>query len=81
MEWITWVLSTTSIVILWLMGNKSPWGPRLGLANQILWVYYVTATDQWGLLPGVLIYTVIHIRNIIKWQAEIYTVTVATKEI
>ena len=70
MDWLTWILSGTSIVILWLMGNKSMWGPLLGLANQILWIIYVTATDQWGLLPGVLIYTVIHIRNIIRWNRE-----------
>ena len=66
---MTWILSCTSILGLWLMGNKSIWGPRLGLLNQVLWVYFILATKQYGLLPGVILYTVVHIRNIIKWGA------------
>lgn len=68
MAWLSWILSATSAVMLWLMGNKSPWGPRLGVANQALWIVYAVATEQWGLLPGVLIYTVIHVRNVLLWQ-------------
>ena len=70
MNYLQWVLSATSAVMLWLMGNKSPWGPRLGLLNQVIWIVYVVATKQWGLLPGVLIYTVIHARNVAKWINE-----------
>jgi len=68
LSWLPWILSGTSLVILWLMGNKSPWGPRLGVLNQVLWVVYIATTDQWGLLPGVVMYTIIHIRNVIRWR-------------
>jgi len=71
MSWIAvfpWVLSATSAVMLWLMGNKSKWGPLVGLANQVLWAAYATLTRQWGLLPGVLLYAVIHARNLSKWR-------------
>lgn len=68
-NWLSWVLSGTSAAMLWLMGNKSPWGPRLGLINQCLWIIYAVWTRQWGLLPGVIIYTVIHARNVVKWHA------------
>lgn len=68
MSWLSWVLSATSGLMLWLMGNKSPWGPRVGLINQGLWIAYAVATEQWGLLPGVLLYTVIHARNVRKWR-------------
>ena len=64
-----WILSITSFTMLWLMGNKSKWGPRLGIANQILWVIYALKIEQYGLLPGVVGYTVVHIRNLIKWEA------------
>lgn len=67
-EIMSWVLSGTSGLMLWLMGNKSKWGPRIGLANQVLWVIYAVWLAQWGLLPGVLIYAVIHVRNIVKWS-------------
>ena len=64
---ISWVLSGTSAVMLWAMGNRWPWAPAIGLGNQVLWIVYVVATRQWGLLPGVLLYTAIHGRNLAKW--------------
>ena len=66
---MAWVLSATSALMLWQMGNKSKWGPRLGIANQALWIFYAVYTEQWGLLPGVLLYTAIHIRNLYRWEA------------
>ena len=66
---MAWVLSATSALMLWQMGNKSKWGPRLGIANQVLWIVYAVYTEQWGLLPGVLLYTAIHIRNLYRWEA------------
>jgi hypothetical protein len=53
--------------MLWLMGNKSKWGPRIGLANQVLWMIYAVYTEQWGLVPGIIIYAVVHVRNMAKW--------------
>lgn len=66
---LSWILSGTSAVMLWLMGNKTKWGPRVGIANQVLWIIYCAWTQQWGLLPGVLLYTAIHIRNLVRWEA------------
>jgi hypothetical protein len=66
-DWFPWILSAVSCVMLWLMGNKSRWGPAFGIFNQVLWVAYVLVTRQWGFLPGVIAYTVIHIRNLWRW--------------
>lgn len=68
--WLDWVLSGTSFVMLWLMGNKNSYAPMVGIFNQVLWIVYVVHTEHWGLLPGVLGYTLIHIRNAIKWRRE-----------
>jgi hypothetical protein len=65
---MAWVLSITSAVMLWLMGSKSVWGPRLGLLNQVLWLVYAISLKEWGLIPGVVLYAVVHCRNIIKWE-------------
>lgn len=62
------ILSVTSCLMLWLMGNKSVWGPRVGIANQMLWVWYALSIDQVGLLVGVIAYTVIHVRNCVRWE-------------
>jgi hypothetical protein len=65
---MAWVLSATSCLMLWLMGNNSKWGPRLGLANQALWLIYCLRTGQIGLLPGAVAYAVIHARNLVLWN-------------
>lgn len=67
---LSWILSGTSAIMLWLMGNKTKWGPRIGIFNQVLWVIYAAWIEQWGLLPGVVIYTIIHIRNLIRWEKD-----------
>jgi hypothetical protein len=66
-DWFPWILSAVSCVMLWLMGNKSRWGPAFGIFNQVLWVAYVLVTRQWGFLPGCVLYTVIHARNWRRW--------------
>ena len=67
-NYMAWLLSITSMVMLYLMGNKSKWGPRLGIANQVLWIVYAVLTKQWGLLPGVIGYTLVHVRNLWRWE-------------
>ena len=62
-----WILSGTSALMLWLMGNKSRYAPLIGLGNQCLWILYALRIRQYGLLPGIAAYTVIHARNAWKW--------------
>ena len=66
--YLSWVLSITSGFMLWKMGDKSIWGPRIGIVNQVLWIIYAIWLRQWGLLPGVLVYTGIHVRNLLEWE-------------
>jgi hypothetical protein len=65
---MAWILSAMSIAMLWMMGNKSKYGPILGLVNQVAWVWYAVSLEQWGLLPGVAGFTIVHIRNLYKWS-------------
>lgn len=67
---MAWILSFTSALMLWLMGNKSKWGPRLGLLNQVLWVVYAIMIREYGLLPGVALYAIVHVRNLIEWEKK-----------
>ena len=66
----SYILSALSRTSLWLMGNKSVWGIVIGLLNQVLWVAYALMLKQYGVLIGVIAYTVIHIRNLVKWSRE-----------
>ena len=66
----SFILSALSLLSLWLMGNKNKLGMVVGLANQLLWVVYAVMLKQYGLLIGVIAYTIIHIRNLAKWSKE-----------
>ena len=66
----SFMLSALSLLSLWLMGNKNKLGIVVGLANQLLWVVYAVMLKQYGLLIGVIAYTIIHIRNLAKWSKE-----------
>jgi len=70
MVWITWFLSAISIISLWLVGNKNVWGFVIGLVGQGFWLLYTMSTEQYGLIPGVLVYTVVYIRNIYQWRQD-----------
>jgi hypothetical protein len=56
-----------SVIMLWLMGNKSKWGPVLGITNQFFWFYYIIVTKQWGLFLGAIAFLIINTRNTILW--------------
>ena len=67
---MSWLLSITSVIMLWMMGNKNRYAPIVGIFNQILWIIYVIMKKDWGLLIGVLLYLTVHIRNTIKWRQD-----------
>jgi hypothetical protein len=73
MDWFSWLLSATSVLMLWMMGNKSNWGPIIGIMNQFLWFYYILFVlhGQYGLIIGTIAFTVVHIRNLILWKRSL----------
>ncbi len=64
------LISTITIASAWLIGNKSVWGQRLGLSANICWWLYVLIYHRWGFIPTEIFFTIISIRNIIKWEKE-----------
>lgn len=62
--------SAISIVAQWAYGNKSKWGPALGLTAQVPWWLIMVQGGLWGLLPVNGLMLVIHIRNLVKWTKE-----------
>lgn len=66
----SYILSAVSLTSLWLMGNKNKLGIIVGLAGQILWLAYALMLKQYGLIIGVVAYTIIHVRNLLKWIRE-----------
>ena len=67
-EQAAWITSLISAIVLWQMGNRRPWAPWLGLLNQVFWVVLALHADQPGLLPGIALFTLVHLRNALKWR-------------
>ena len=63
-------ISVITIAAAWMIGNKSVWGQRLGLLANLSWWFYVIMFQRWGLVPMEMMFTVIQIRNLIKWEKE-----------
>ena len=52
----------------WLYGNKSAWGPIVGLVGQVPWAALILATGAHGLWLSWVPMTVIHARNLVRWR-------------
>jgi hypothetical protein len=65
-----WVVTAIGLTGFFLAGQKVWWAWHVNVANQALWAVYAVATEQWGFLVGVAVYTVVFARNARRWTAE-----------
>ena len=63
-------ISVITLVSAWFIGNKSVWGQRLGLLANLCWWYYVLTFKRWGMVPMEFFFTVMCIRNLLKWEKD-----------
>lgn len=63
-------ISVITLASAWLIGNKSVWGQRLGLLANLCWWFYVLAFKRYGLIPMETVFTIMTVRNLIKWEKE-----------
>jgi hypothetical protein len=64
-----WLASAVSLAMMWAMGDRRYWAPWLGIFGQVFWLLLAIYTQQWGLVPAVVLYTIVHARNAWKWWA------------
>jgi hypothetical protein len=62
--------SVTTILSMWLMGNRSLAGPAVGLVSQVVWCGVIGTGNLWGLSPITACLCVVHTRNLVKWYRE-----------
>lgn len=65
---LPWILSTLTICMTWLAGNKYRYTWALGLLNQALWLVWILVTHTWGLLPMNIALWCIYLRNHFHWR-------------
>jgi len=64
------LISIVTLISAWFIGNKNVWGQRLGLLANLCWWFYVIAFKRYGLVPMEAFFTILSIRNLIKWEKE-----------
>ncbi|RWB40451.1 MAG: hypothetical protein EOQ44_25240 [Mesorhizobium sp.] len=67
-SYLPWFLSSVTIYMTILAGNKSRHAWLIGLCNQALWLTWIIASASWGLLPGCFALTIVYARNHLKWS-------------
>jgi hypothetical protein len=64
------LISAVTLLSGWWIGNKNVWGQRLAVLANIGWWFYIIAFEHWGLVPMEIGFTIIVVRNLIKWEKE-----------
>lgn len=70
MEWWSWVLTGVGVTCFILAGRKVWWAWYVGLAGQVLWLGYSLASQQYGFLLGVVLYTYVYSDNAFRWTMD-----------
>ena len=66
----SWALTFVGVTCFWLAGKKVWWAWYVGLLAQALWTIYAIASQQWGFLAGVPVYSAVYIKNAVAWTRE-----------
>lgn len=61
----SWILGTVGITGLLIAGRQVWWGWLINLVNEVLWISYAIATEQYGFILMALCYGVVYLRNAI----------------
>lgn len=61
--------TVTTLASIWLMGDRSLWGPRIGVVAQAFWFGTIWMNSLWGVFPVTAVMLAIHLRNLRKWSA------------
>lgn len=68
--WWSFLLAAVGIIGLILAGKKLAVGWLVGLAAQVLWIFYGCYTHQWGFIFSALAYGAVYAKNAWSWYME-----------
>lgn len=66
----SYILTVIGVAGLWLAGRKDPRGWLIGLAAQVLWIAYATATRQYGFYLSSVAYGWVYAQNALAWRRQ-----------
>ncbi len=69
-QWWSWALTIVGVTGFFLAGKKVWWCWYINIACQFLWLAYALVTEQYGFLVGVVVYSIVFIKNAKSWTEE-----------
>lgn len=79
-EWLPWVMSAITLYMTFLQGRKTWKAWAVGLANQLLWLWFVIETRTWGLLPLNIGLWWLYARNLRIWYRDERAIAYAARQ-
>jgi len=70
MEYWSWVLAAIGVAGIYFVGKKTIWGWLVLLFNEIIWIAYATATQQYGFIVSAIAYAIVYVRSYLHWKKE-----------
>lgn len=68
--WWSWLLTVVGVTGFVLAGRRVWWAWHINVGCQALWMAYAIVTRQWGFIGAAVVYTVVFVRNAVKWTRE-----------
>lgn len=69
-KYLPWLISITTIYMIFLVGNKDIKGWIVSFFCQFLWAAFIIASSSWGLIPLNIAMWYLTARNYILWRKE-----------
>jgi nicotinamide riboside transporter PnuC len=66
----SWVLALVGVTGIFLVGRKTIWGWLILCVNEVLWIFYALATDQYGFIFMAVTYAAVYIKSFLHWRKD-----------
>ena len=66
----SWVLAVIGVTGIFLVGRKTIWGWLILCVNEVLWIFYALATDQYGFIFMAVTYAAVYIKSFLHWRKD-----------
>jgi hypothetical protein len=71
MEYWSWILAAIGVSGIYFVGRKTLWGWLVLLFNEIIWITYAVATQQYGFIVSAIAYAAVYIKSYLHWKSDV----------
>lgn len=67
---LDWIGMAFSLLAVYLLGQKNPWGFVSFIVSNLLWVAVGVLAESTGIIIGNLVFLGLNARGLLKWRRE-----------